>query len=104
MPFLVILAEKNDILSPTRTLRASDIKNTLGEKDNTEWKPLLIDENTNEIVIPTGTIGSRWDGSGKWNIESKNVIVISIGKYFLVVLFVVKIWKTNRYNTIVIIF
>ncbi|VVH66167.1 Respiratory nitrate reductase alpha chain (EC [uncultured Gammaproteobacteria bacterium] len=73
MPFLVILAEKNDILSPTRTLRASDIKNTLGEKDNTEWKPLLIDENTNEIVIPTGTIGSRWDGSGKWNIESKNV-------------------------------
>jgi hypothetical protein len=33
MPFLVILAEKNDILSPTRTLRASDIKNTLGEKD-----------------------------------------------------------------------
>jgi nitrate reductase alpha subunit len=70
MPFLVILAEKNDILSPTRTLRASDIKNTLGEKDNTEWKPLLIDENTNEIVIPTGTIGSRWDGSGKWNIET----------------------------------
>ncbi|SMN17214.1 Respiratory nitrate reductase alpha chain [uncultured Candidatus Thioglobus sp.] len=73
MPFLVILEEKNDILSPTRTLRASDMENTLGEKDNTEWKPLLIDENTNEIVIPTGTIGSRWDGSGKWNIESKNV-------------------------------
>lgn len=72
MPFLVMLEEKQGVLSAGRTLRASDIKGALGEKDNTEWKPLLFDETTNQIVVPTGTVGSRWDGSGKWNIESKN--------------------------------
>jgi len=72
MPFLVILEEKKGVLAAGRTLRASDIEGALGEEKNTEWKPLLIDETTNEIVVPTGTIGSRWDDSGKWNIESKN--------------------------------
>ncbi|WP_190600119.1 nitrate reductase subunit alpha [Candidatus Vesicomyidisocius sp. SY067_SCS001] len=74
MPFLVILEEKKEVFVPGRTLRASDIHGALGEKDNTEWKPLLIDQNTNEIVTPTGTIGFRWDGSGKWNIENKNAM------------------------------
>jgi nitrate reductase alpha subunit len=74
MPFLVMLEEKQGVLSAGRTLRASDIDGALGESDNTEWKPLLIDETTNKIVVPTGTVGSRWDGSGKWNIESKNAM------------------------------
>lgn len=65
MPFLVILEEKEGVLTAGRTLRASDIDGALGEKDNTEWKPLLIDGTTNEIVVPTGTVGFRWDGSGK---------------------------------------
>ncbi len=74
MPFLVMLEEKKGVLTAGRTLRASDINGALGETDNTEWKPLLIDGDTNEIVVPTGTVGSRWDGSGKWNIENKNAV------------------------------
>jgi nitrate reductase alpha subunit len=74
MPFLVMLEEKQGVLSAGRTLRASDIDGAFGESDNTEWKPLLIDATTNKIVVPTGTVGSRWDGSGKWNIESKNAM------------------------------
>ncbi len=42
-----------------RTLRASDIDSALGEQDNTEWKPLLIDGTTNEIVVSTVAVGSR---------------------------------------------
>lgn len=74
MPFLVMLEEKQGVLAAGRTLRASDIDDSLGEKNNTEWKPLLIDSTTNKMVVPTGTIGSRWDGSGKWNIENKNAM------------------------------
>ncbi len=74
MPFLVILEEKQGVLAAGRTLRASDIDGALGEKNNTEWKPLLIDGVTNKIVVPTGTVGSRWDGSGKWNIKNKNAM------------------------------
>ncbi len=74
MSFLVMLEEKQGVLAAGRTLRASDIDDSLGEKNNTEWKPLLIDSTTNKMVVPTGTIGSRWDGSGKWNIENKNAM------------------------------
>jgi nitrate reductase alpha subunit len=69
-----MLEEKQGVLAAGRTLRASDIDDSLGEKNNTEWKPLLIDSTTNKMVVPTGTIGSRWDGSGKWNIENKNAM------------------------------
>ncbi len=67
MPFLVMLEEKQGVLAAGRTLRASDIDGALGEKDNTEWKPLLIDGKTNKIVVPTGAVGSRWDGF--WKVE-----------------------------------
>ncbi|MCP4923061.1 MAG: nitrate reductase subunit alpha [bacterium] len=73
MPFLVILEEKDGIYVPSRTLRASDFKDKLGEKKNPEWKPVILDANTDKVVVPNGTIGSRWDESGKWNLETKNV-------------------------------
>jgi nitrate reductase alpha subunit len=77
MPFLVIL-ENHDGSGganyvPGRTLRASDFKNALGETKNSEWKPVIIDSKTNAVVVPNGTIGSRWDESGKWNLETKNI-------------------------------
>jgi nitrate reductase / nitrite oxidoreductase, alpha subunit len=73
MPFLVILEEKDGAYVPSRTLRASDFKNKLGEKKNPEWKPVILDSNSKKAVVPNGTIGSRWDESGKWNLEAKNV-------------------------------
>lgn len=73
MPFLVMLEEKEGTFAPSRTLRASDFDNSLGEGKNAEWKPVIFDTNTNSIVVPNGTIGSRWDDSGNWNLEVKNV-------------------------------
>ncbi len=73
MPFLVILEKKDGKFVPNRTLRASDFKDSLGEKKNSEWKPVIYDVKSKGVVVPNGTIGSRWDESGKWNLESKNV-------------------------------
>lgn len=72
MPFLVRLIKQDGRLVPDRMLRASDFKDVLGQTNNAEWKPILIDENTKEWVVPNGTIGSRWGEKGKWNLKQKN--------------------------------
>ena len=74
MPFLIMLDKHDKGYVPGRSLRASDFKNNLGDKKNSEWKPVFFDTNSNEFVIPNGTIGSRWDESKKWNLEGKNAI------------------------------
>ena len=76
MPFLVMLDEHADNKAgehyiPGRTLRASDLE-AIADQDNAEWKPVLLDENTDAVVVPMGTIGSRWDKSGRWNLDLKN--------------------------------
>ncbi|MCL2566820.1 MAG: nitrate reductase subunit alpha [Alphaproteobacteria bacterium] len=73
-PFLVKLVEKDGKLVPDRLLKAEDFKDSLGSESNNEWKPVLYDEISKKIVIPNGTTGSRWDGSGKWNLDKKNLI------------------------------
>ncbi len=73
MPFLVVLDEKDGQLVPGRLLRASDMADGLGEEKNAEWKAVILDGNSDEICVPNGTIGSRWDESKKWNLELKNV-------------------------------
>ncbi|TQV70560.1 nitrate reductase subunit alpha [Exilibacterium tricleocarpae] len=73
MPFLVMLEEKDGAYVPARTLRASDL-GSLSREENADWKPVLLDENTDEVVVPMGTIGSRWDKSGRWNLELKNCV------------------------------
>ncbi|MEI7494175.1 MAG: nitrate reductase subunit alpha [Alphaproteobacteria bacterium] len=72
MPFLVRLIEQDGRLVPERMLRASDFKDELQQTNNAEWKTILIDENTNDFVVPNGTIGSRWGEKGKWNLSKKN--------------------------------
>src|SRR5699024_8702739 len=50
-------------------LRASD----LGvETDNSEWKPVIIDGVTDEIIVPNGTMGQRWEEEAKWNLILEN--------------------------------
>jgi nitrate reductase alpha subunit len=76
MPFLVCLDEHETGLVTSRTLRASDIKG-LATQEKADWKTVLIDEKSNKLVVPNGTIGSRWedrkDGEpGKWNLETKD--------------------------------
>ncbi len=80
MPMLVMLEERDGCHVPGQFLRASHLDGALGERNNPEWKTLLIDGATNEVVVPNGTIGFRWgegkvDGGakvGRWNLESRD--------------------------------
>lgn len=72
MPFLVMLDERDGRYVPSRTLRAADFADRLGAADNPEWKPVVMDANRGAAVVPNGTIGSRWDQSGQWNLEAKS--------------------------------
>src|SRR5699024_3526700 len=69
MPFLVILEEKNGYYVPGRMLRASDFKDNLGV-NNSEWKPLVYDQKRNNVAVPNGTVGSRWEDKSSWNLEN----------------------------------
>ncbi len=74
LPFLVKLEELEE--GGYRTgmmLRASDFEDQLGIEKQAEWHPVVLDENSGEKVIPNGVIGSRWDGSGKWNLRNEDV-------------------------------
>lgn len=65
-PFLVILTEQDENYKTDRFLNAHD----LGvETNNAEWKTVMIGENTGQLHIPNGTIGSRWGEEGNWNLE-----------------------------------
>jgi nitrate reductase alpha subunit len=74
MPFLVRLVRKGGHYVPERLLRASDLPDGLGQKNNPEWKTVAVDEATGALVVPNGSIGFRWgqeEGGdlGKWNLE-----------------------------------
>jgi nitrate reductase / nitrite oxidoreductase, alpha subunit len=73
MPFLVRLDETEGGLVAGRTLRAADFEDNMGQENNPEWKTVLYDTKTNELTVPTGTIGSRWGEEKNWNLESKNL-------------------------------
>ncbi len=65
MPFLILLDEHEDTYKAGRFLRASDLGD---HSQHAEWKPVIIDEITNEITVPNGTVGQRWEKDKKWNL------------------------------------
>jgi len=71
LPGLVMLDEKDGNVVPGRYLRASDMDANLGQDNNPEWKTLVRDENSGNIVAPIGSIGFRWgEKDRRWNLES----------------------------------
>ena len=71
MPVLVCLKEDGEGYHPEYTLRASQLSGNFGEEKNPDWKVLAWNEKTDSLMLPNGSIGFRWDGSGKWNLETK---------------------------------
>ncbi len=71
-PYLVRLLPSDQGLQQGAFLRASDLSDNLGQENNPEWKTIALDEKSNQLVSPTGSIGYRWGQSGKWNIEQKD--------------------------------
>jgi nitrate reductase alpha subunit len=67
MPFLILLDEHEDKLKAGRFLRASDLEPYM-ETEHAQWKPVIYDESTNEVVVPNGTMGQRWEKDAKWNL------------------------------------
>jgi len=65
-PFSVLLKEEDGVLKADRFLHASDLGM---ETENSEWKPAMYNCNTDDFSIPQGTMGSRWDNKGKWNLR-----------------------------------
>lgn len=71
LPFLVMLdtSEANDKhYASGRFLRISDLNNAT-DVENAEWKPVLWDDITDQIKVPNGTIGQRWEENVKWNLK-----------------------------------
>jgi nitrate reductase alpha subunit len=72
LPFLVTLAERDGAYVPGKFLTAAD----LGEDtEGAAWKTVLIDGRTGEPLVPNGSLGFRYTGSGagKWNLELGDV-------------------------------
>ena len=69
-PMLVKLEEKDGRYVPGRFLRADDLANKLGEKNNPEWKTVAMDAKAG-LVSPNGSVGYRWGEDGEWNLEER---------------------------------
>ncbi|HMT95964.1 MAG TPA: nitrate reductase subunit alpha [Ferruginibacter sp.] len=68
-PMLVHLDKTNEGYTAGRMVRANEIAKW-ESIENGDWKFLSIDEKTNELVVPKGTMGYRWDkNGGKWNMK-----------------------------------
>jgi nitrate reductase alpha subunit len=68
-PMLVMLDNVDGRLQQGRFLRASDLADNLGQDNKPDWKTIAVNENTGELVSPTGSVGYRWGEKGKWNIR-----------------------------------
>ncbi|MCC6487154.1 MAG: nitrate reductase subunit alpha [Candidatus Hydrogenedentes bacterium] len=69
-PFLVQLVETGDgTYKAGAYLRASQIAGTKDE-ELAEWKLFVINQDTNELQMPQGTVGHRWQNEkGQWNLK-----------------------------------
>ncbi len=66
LPFLVTLRKTDKGYASDRFLHAADLNS---EEKLGEWKTILWDENTDTLVTPKGSLGFRYDESGKWNLR-----------------------------------
>ena len=69
MPFLVRVEEINGTVQPGRFLNAKDLGR---QEEGADFQMVLIDETTNEIVVPNGTMGDRHTNPQKWNLRLEN--------------------------------
>jgi len=66
LPFLIKLKQDGERFVADHFLTASDLGLPL---DKAEWKTVVLDSVTDQFAVPNGSIGHRWDGAGKWNLN-----------------------------------
>ncbi|MCC6747954.1 MAG: nitrate reductase subunit alpha [Deltaproteobacteria bacterium] len=73
-PYLVKLAKVGNHYRPGRLVRANEIAKWR-DIEHGDWKFLNIDQTSNELVVPKGSVGHRWDKTqGNWNTLHENAI------------------------------
>jgi nitrate reductase alpha subunit len=77
LPLLVRLVKRGNQYVADRFLRAADFADKLAQSNNPEWKTVAIDQSSNGLVVPNGSVGFRWnqkpgEDQGKWNLEDKD--------------------------------
>ena len=74
LPFVVQLDEQDDgsYLSG-RFMRATDFSQ-YAEEENADWKLIQLEQGTDKVRLPIGTLGFRWEEekTGRWNLEGKD--------------------------------
>ena len=73
LPMLIILDKHGKSYSAGRLVRASDFDDSLGEKNNPEWKTIVLDEKSGDFIVPNGSVGFRWGEEGKWNLLPRKI-------------------------------
>ena len=69
LPFLIRLEKTETGYKAGRMLRTSDFSDQLGISEQADWNFILLDETSGSMVVPNGSMGSRWDGKQKWNLK-----------------------------------
>jgi nitrate reductase alpha subunit len=75
LPFLVRLVRNDDgALAPSKFLTARDLPAESGAED-AAFRTVLFDKNTGTPVVPNGSMGFRYSGSGegKWNLDLEGI-------------------------------
>src|SRR5690606_38514527 len=72
LPYLISLEDSGDgAYAPGKFLVAGDLDHPEATSENAMWKPAVLDEATDDIAIPRGSIGHRFgeEGVGQWNLD-----------------------------------
>ncbi|MCC7133857.1 MAG: nitrate reductase subunit alpha [Gemmatimonadales bacterium] len=73
-PYLVKLEKAGDHYRPGRLVRANEMAQWK-DLPNGDWKFLNIDQASNQLVVPKGSVGHRWDKTpGNWNTLHENAV------------------------------
>jgi len=81
LPYLVWLdveegADGGQVVTPGKFAVAGDVPGgPESGSENAMWKPMLVDERTDEVVVPRGSLGHRFgdEGMGQWNLDLGDV-------------------------------
>lgn len=72
LPHLVCLEQADDgTWRPGKFLTAAELDGPQQETEHAAWKPVVVDEVTDEVAVPNGSIGHRFgeQDAGRWNLE-----------------------------------
>ena len=73
-PFLVELTERDGAWHAGQMLRANRL-DRYADEENGDWKFLMWDAGADDVRLPMGTVGHRWQSKkGQWNLELKDAV------------------------------